>query len=219
MEILKAKASSVNVPGPNSKVFKDECLYSFDRPESPTGLYICLTRFLGVGRSYLEKYNQRTGSQIFLHIKRTKKEPSETEQNPEKVTKLAINMEGGFSTDSKAQWDQQNTIVVYPSLEVRLVFKLLRGLFFIIFINFQEFQISNHDIPLNISLSVAGVITSVSATKQAEVAAAFASWDGEALVDSKYYENLPQIPNPPQIPPKGWKCHTYIQKEVPEGRL
>ena len=37
------------------------------------------------------------------------------------MARLAINMEGGFSTDSKAQWDQQNTIVVYPSLEVSLI--------------------------------------------------------------------------------------------------
>jgi len=186
MEILKSKASSVKVPGPNSKVYKDECIYSFDRPECPTGLYVCLTRFVGVGKAWLERYSKRTGCQLFLHMKRTKKEPSETEQVPEKVSRLAINMEGGFSTDSKHQWEEQNTIVVFPNME--------------------EFEITNKDIPLNISLSVAGVITSVSATKQAEVAAASASWDGEALVNSKFCENLRQIPDPPQIPPKGWKC-------------
>jgi hypothetical protein len=36
---------------------------------------------------------------------------------PEKVSRLAINMEGGFSTTATQEWDQANRIVVWPSME------------------------------------------------------------------------------------------------------
>merc|ERR1719309_110693 len=118
MEVLKSNLNSVRVPGPGDKVYKDECLYSFDSPESETGLYICLSKFIGVGRPYLEKYHQRTGRQVFLHTRKVKKEPNgETEAVPEKVSRLAINMEGGFNTENKVEWEEINKIVVMPSLE------------------------------------------------------------------------------------------------------
>jgi len=185
MEVLKGNLDRVRVPGAQSKVFKDECLYSFDSPESKTGLYVCLNRFIGVGDRFLEKYSKRTDNRVFLHIKRTKKEVEDKEV-PEKVSRLAINMEGGFNTDSKDCWEENSRIVIFPSMEV--------------------IELNNSDLPLQANLAAAGVLTAVSATRQAQVDAATGSWDGEVLVVSKHAENLPQNPNPPIIPATGWKC-------------
>ena len=73
MDIIQNNLDRVKTPGPNDKVFKDECFYSFDSPESGSGLYVCLNRWIGVGRKYLEKYSNRTDNKIFLHIKKIKK--------------------------------------------------------------------------------------------------------------------------------------------------
>ena len=70
----------------------------------------------------------------------------------------------------------------------------------------EEVELNNPDLPMQVSLSTAGVLTAVSATKQAQVDAASGTWDGEALVVSKHAENLVQNPNPPVIPASGWKC-------------
>jgi len=185
MDVMKENLSRIRVPGAGDKVFKDECIYSFDSPECPTGLYICLNRFLGVGKQFLAKYSNRTDNKVFLHIKRTKKEVEEKEV-PEKVSRLAINIEGGFNTDNTDNWEETTRIIVLPSME--------------------EVDLSNPDLPMQVNLSAAGVLTAVSATKQAQVDAASGTWDGEALVVSKHAETLAQNPDPPVIPPSGWKC-------------
>jgi len=187
MEIIKENLSRIKVPGLGDKVFKDECFYCFDSPEGPTGLYVCLNRWLGVGERFLTKYSNRTDNKVFLHIKRTRKEKQEEPEGvPEKVSRLAINMDGGFQTDKGVEWEEVCKVVVLPSM--------------------ASFDITNSDLPMGVNLSIAGIRTAVSANKQAAIDAAQGTWDGEALVISKYAENLTQCPNPPKIPPKGWKC-------------
>lgn len=44
--------------------------------DSPTGLYVNLTTFLGLGQDHVQHYYQLTNNPVFLHIKRTKKEVS-----------------------------------------------------------------------------------------------------------------------------------------------
>ena len=62
---------NIRVPGANDSVYKDECLYSFDNPESENGLYICMSTFRGVGRDHLERHCQANpGKNVFLHIVR-----------------------------------------------------------------------------------------------------------------------------------------------------
>ena len=102
MDVIGANLDRIKTPGPNDRVYKDECFYSFDSPvwtflslfsswylrqESPTGLYICMNRWLGVGKDYLERYSKRTDNVVFLHIKRTRKPVEEKQEAPaEKVT-------------------------------------------------------------------------------------------------------------------------------------
>jgi len=186
MEVINANLDRIKAPGNGAKVYKDECFYSFDSPVSPSGLYVCLNRWLGVGERFLNKYSNRTDNKVFLHIKRTLKEKKEKEGVPEKVSKLAINMEGGFQTDNPEEWDEELKIVVLPGKD--------------------KIDINDPALPVAIQLAVAGIRVATSATKQNILDAASGTWDGEALVLSKHAENLKQDDNPPRIPPSGWKC-------------
>jgi len=203
MEVVKGNLSRIRVPGQADKVFKDECLYSFDSPECETGLYVCLNRFLGIGLKHLERYSKRTDNFVFLHIKRIRKEIEDTGV-PEKVSKLAINVEGGFNTDDKTEWIETSHIVVLPSKET--------------------IELNNPELPMQVSLAAAGILASVSATRQAQVDAASGTWDGEVLMVSKHADSLVQVANPPAIPPCGWKCENCDLKEnlwlnLTDGRI
>ena len=89
-----------------------------------------------------------------------------------KVSKLAINMEGGFQTDSTVEWDKELSVVVMPGLET--------------------FAITDPELPMGVQLAVAGIRTAVSAGTKAAVEAVQGTRDGEALVISKHAENLRQ---------------------------
>lgn len=39
---VRAHMKSVRIPGFHDKVYKDECMFSYDDPESPGGLYVNL---------------------------------------------------------------------------------------------------------------------------------------------------------------------------------
>jgi len=186
MEIINSNLDRIKTPGNNDKVYKDECFYSFDSPECETGLYVCFNRWLGVGERFLDKYSNRTDNKVFLHIKRTRKEKKEQEGVPEKVSRLAINMEGGFQTDNPEEWEEELAVVVLPSR--------------------QKLDVSDPSLPLQVTLAIAGIRCAMSATKKNILDASSGTWDGEKLIISKHAENLKQIENPPKIAPTGWKC-------------
>lgn len=91
--------------------------------DSPTGLYVSLTSFLGFSSKYVEGYFKKTGNAVFLHILREKIEipvPADAHmEGPEKkITRLAIGVEGGFDPDAnkrKFEHKYHYNIVVYPS--------------------------------------------------------------------------------------------------------
>lgn len=73
MDLLEQYLNNIRIPKSGDKVYKDECVYSFDNPECETGLYVSLFSFIGLGHEYLEKYYNKTGDAVFLHIRREKK--------------------------------------------------------------------------------------------------------------------------------------------------
>ena len=83
-DVLKAIAP----PKYNDKVFKDECMFSFDTPFSPNGIYVSLTNYRAYGQDFVKaSVAPNVGRDIFLHIKKKKvpKEGSkETENTSEK---------------------------------------------------------------------------------------------------------------------------------------
>ncbi|CAF4295296.1 unnamed protein product, partial [Adineta steineri] len=113
------KYKNVRVPGSNDNVYKDECLYSFDNPESEHGLYICMSTFRGVGKDHLERHcKMNPGKNVFLHILR-KRQPVPVDPNvePIKVTKLAIGVEGGFDANqsNRFTFEEKYEIYIHPN--------------------------------------------------------------------------------------------------------
>ena len=66
---LVAFSDKVQIPTQHNSVFNEECLFSFDGPESPDGLYVCMEKFIGLGKEHVAAYHNRTSNAIFLHRK------------------------------------------------------------------------------------------------------------------------------------------------------
>ncbi|XP_041979608.1 ubiquitin carboxyl-terminal hydrolase 5 [Aricia agestis] len=193
LDILAPHVSKIKIPGAQQMVYKDECVYSFDNPESATGLYVSLVSFLGFGRNYVEQYYQKTGNAVFLHIRREKipiPEAEKTGDGPEKkITRLAIGVEGGFDPDcGKSKYDivDHYSVVVLPG--------------------FHTFPWPNDNLPEVVKKSVQAVIDAESPFKMAEMAAMEGTWDGEKREISVHALDLKQLDNGVRVPPTGWKC-------------
>ncbi|XP_052286427.1 ubiquitin carboxyl-terminal hydrolase 5-like isoform X2 [Dreissena polymorpha] len=188
MSVFRPYFGKIRTPQAGDKVYKDECAFSFDNPESETGLYVCMNTFLGFGKKHVERYFKKTGNRVFLHLKRTRKEVvTEDAPTESKVTKLAIGVEGGFQTDEKKiKFEEHNSVVVLPGWET--------------------FSLPNQDLPEIVQMSVRGLLAAEDAWKMAEAAAMAGTWDGEKRLVSKHAENLLQLDNSVKVPPTGWKC-------------
>lgn len=193
LDLLTPHLSKIRIPTSQQLIYKDECVYSFDNPESDTGLYVSLVSYLGFGRNYVEQYFQKTGNNVFLHIKREKQpvpEPEQTGDGPEKkITRLAIGVEGGFDPacgKPKFTYTDHYSVVVLPG--------------------FHTFPWPNPALPEIVNKAVQTVIEAESPFKIAELAALQGTWDGEKREVSVHAVNLKQLDNGVKIPPSGWKC-------------
>ncbi|KAK7065667.1 ubiquitin-specific protease ubp14, partial [Halocaridina rubra] len=78
---------------------------------------------MGWSKEHVIRYSQRTGNDVFLHLKRVKKMlPPEKEMEPEKkIARLAIGMEGGFNPDAnkkKYEYEETKAVVILPNFDV-----------------------------------------------------------------------------------------------------
>merc|ERR1711972_871432 len=101
-------------PVAGTRIYKDECVYTYDTPESSNGLYICLNTFLGFSKNYAQAHHKKTGNAVFLHVKRTKRPVTVEEvESPQKITRLAIGVDGGFQGGTKPdEYDEEFKIVI-----------------------------------------------------------------------------------------------------------
>ena len=53
-------------PGHYDKVFKDECMFSFDTPFSPEGLYVNLHTWQAFGAEYVTTDASKSGNSLYL---------------------------------------------------------------------------------------------------------------------------------------------------------
>ncbi|KAJ7379748.1 Ubiquitin carboxyl-terminal hydrolase 5 [Desmophyllum pertusum] len=194
MEYLKS--SSIRVPGGGDKVYKDECVYCYDSPECDGGLYVCLATFLGFCEEHVHLHINKTSHKVFMHLKKVKKIETDTSTDvppKKKPTRLAIGVEGGFDMEkTKVEYDEFNSLSVLGTGGDPLVIPL-----------------PNADLPLQVQLSIAGVIAADTSAYKDQVA----SWDGEKRVISKHAQNLLQLDNGVKVPPRGWKCSMCDLKE------
>uniref|UniRef100_A0A668ASW4 Ubiquitin carboxyl-terminal hydrolase n=1 Tax=Myripristis murdjan TaxID=586833 RepID=A0A668ASW4_9TELE len=75
-ELLVPYMPTIRVPRTGDRVFKSECAFSYDSPESEGGLYVCMNTFLGFGREHVERHYRKTGQSVYMHLKRHIKEVS-----------------------------------------------------------------------------------------------------------------------------------------------
>ncbi|VDK70838.1 unnamed protein product [Litomosoides sigmodontis] len=171
-------------PALGDKIFKDECMYCFKSPLHSGGLYICLERFAGFCSDHVMGYYKRTARKGFLWCKQIKKMLAEAEEPQDKVTKLAIGVEGGFSSGPKYEITSEYAVVLCPDVDEK--------------------------VPLNrLTPKLADVchkiIENEGVQRQEILEAGINVWEGETRMNTRHL-NLEQIDNGKIIPPWGWKC-------------
>lgn len=79
----------------NTLIYKDECMRCYSNPEHPDGLNVCLKCLHGfcVDAGHSKHHFEKTNHALVLNIKKIPKENTEEDEN--KITKLAIGKEGG----------------------------------------------------------------------------------------------------------------------------
>ncbi|CAG7723166.1 unnamed protein product [Allacma fusca] len=189
--LVRAGMSKARSPVGGDRVYKEECVYSFDNPEIETGLYVSLASFWGLGRDFVERYADKTKETLFLHIRRIRtKIPKPKIDGPEKkVTRFAIGVEGGFDAnagDFDVKTEEFYQLVVIPG--------------------FHTISLPCDSLPEIVTLSINGILAADSATKLADLEAMSGTWDGEIRRVSQYAASLVQVNNGKKIPPTGWKC-------------
>ncbi|XP_078616117.1 ubiquitin carboxyl-terminal hydrolase 5-like isoform X1 [Branchiostoma floridae x Branchiostoma japonicum] len=193
LETLYGYLPCVKVPRGGEKIYKDECIYCYDTPESEGGLFVCLKSYMGLCHLHVQKFYEKfPENPIYLHLKRTKLEISgaagggEAEDPPaKKPTRLAIGVEGGFDVSEEGRYEIQEEIAI------------------VVMPGYESFPYpSIEDTPVQIQLAIEGILKSSGADKQSAVEA----WDGEVRQVSKHADKLEQLNNGVKVPPKGWKC-------------
>jgi len=117
LPVLRSQMSNMKIPRASDKVYKDECLLSFDSPFSDTGLYVNIVSYRGYGKDYLQHDIQKCGGKVYLHQKwqQVPKPPDQTAADGVAATapnKLAIGVEGGFITEAKYDIIKEHALVV-----------------------------------------------------------------------------------------------------------
>lgn len=124
LPVIRSQFGGLRLPTARDKVYKDECLFSFDSPFSSTGLYVNLSTWAGFGEQYYLEDAAKTGHKLYLHQKWDQVEKKkggdgdDEEENtrdgaaaPE-VTTLAIGVPGGFMSESKYDIIKTHALVV-----------------------------------------------------------------------------------------------------------
>jgi len=178
--------SCLQVPSFGDRVRKVECVYSFDTPESPDGLFVSMSNFQGLSSAHLDMEFARHASPLYLNIKWKRiPKPTKPEAEKEEVTKLAIGVDGGFDTgEEKFDYEKTNFLAVMPD-------KILVPL-------------PQQELPELITMVVDGIMK---ASDLSEEEAQVLSWEDKRQV-TKYADSIVQLSNGKKInpDPSTWKC-------------
>ena len=188
LPIIRGEMSKLRIPHGSDKVYKDECMFSFDSPFSDNGLYVNMITFHGYGKDYLMHDIKSSGCKIYLHELWQQVEKKEEKEQEAKPTKLAIGVSGGFMAESSYDVVKEHFLVVVngDALEsIRLPCPELPE-----FVSNVAQAIIDHDgMKLNMQVS---------------------TWDAdsEKRLVSRYAQDLEQVnPDGKRVPqdPKQWK--------------
>jgi ubiquitin carboxyl-terminal hydrolase 5/13 len=117
--------NKVVVPDSFTRVFKDDCMFSFDTPFDPQGLDICMTCHQAFSRGefkYTQMHSEFYDHDVFLNYKKVKK-VLKKEQNPPKMIKLEIKETSEadlFETICSIYLPKSDISIPYPDNELQL---------------------------------------------------------------------------------------------------
>ncbi|XP_033894289.3 ubiquitin carboxyl-terminal hydrolase 13-like isoform X2 [Acipenser ruthenus] len=186
-ELLVPFMPTIRVPRIGDRVFKSECAFSYDSPESEGGLYVCMNTFLGFGREHVERHYRKTGQCVYMHLKRTMKEKATgasggaipRRKNGKVFLDLDLNCD--FNGDDY-EYEDEARLVIFP--------------------DHYEIPLPNiEELPALVTIACDAVLNAKSPYRRQEPD----SWDDEVQV-SKHASSLRQLDNGVRIPPSGWKC-------------
>ncbi|XP_019388312.1 PREDICTED: ubiquitin carboxyl-terminal hydrolase 13 [Crocodylus porosus] len=186
-EMLVPYMPTIRVPKAGDRVYKAECAFSYDSPDSEGGLYVCMNTFLGFGREHVERHYRKTGQCAYMHLKR---------HVIEKVTgaaggALPKRSNGKLFLDLETNGDLNNDDYEYED-EAKLV----------IFPDHYEISLPNiEELPALVTIACDALLSSKSPYRKQDPD----SWEEELQV-SKHAKSLVQLDNGVRIPPSGWKC-------------
>ncbi|WIA38798.1 hypothetical protein OEZ86_002085 [Tetradesmus obliquus] len=199
LDKVRAGMRGLQAPGHFDKVYKNECMYSYDTPESPGGLYVNLKTWQGFGEDYVELDQRKTGSTLYLHLLWKRVPIPEDElaaaaaaaaaDAASKPTKLALGTEGGFAVEPQKDYTLDKTaalVVLQGAGQPRL-----------------RVDLPCADLPE----LVINVINAIQAHEDASKQEAVSAWEEERRV-SRYAEGLPQLDSGRKISPNpaDWRC-------------
>ncbi|CAM4624856.1 unnamed protein product [Leuciscus chuanchicus] len=193
-ELLVPYMPTIRVPRTGDRVFKSECAFSYDSPESEGGLYVCLNTFLGFGREHVERHYRKTGQSVYMHLKRHVKQKATgaaggaipRRRNGKVFLDLELNRD--FNGDDYEYEDEAKLVIFPDHFEIPLP-------------NIEE-------LPALVTIACDAVLNAQSPYKKQESD----SWEEEIQV-SKHARSLRQQENGVRIPPSGWKCAKCEMRE------
>lgn len=188
LPIIRGEISKLRIPQAADKVYKDECVLSFDSPFSDTGLYVNMATYKGYGRDYLDLDVKNTGCKLYLHELWNQFEKTPDENAPQTApSKLAIGVEGGFMGESQYEIVKEHFLVVVNGS------------------NLESIRLPCSELPEYVSNVAQAIINHEGMKSNLQVQ----TWDAdnERFV-SRYADNLEQVnPEGKKIPqdPKQWR--------------
>lgn len=194
LAIIRGDFAKMKMPTSFDKVYKDECVVSFDTPYSEGGLYVNLNNWQGYGHAHVGRDVERSGSKVYLHQRWKqvlKEEPAASEM--EKPASLVV--DGGnnvFDETRKFEITKENSLAVVTGSTVDGPV-------------FQYIPLPNTELPEFVSNIAEAIIKHDG--MQAKMAEEVWSADSE-IFESKYARDLQLLSNDKKISndPSTWVC-------------
>ncbi|XP_061308438.1 ubiquitin carboxyl-terminal hydrolase 13 isoform X1 [Pezoporus flaviventris] len=186
-ELLVPYMPTIRVPKSGDRVYKTECAFSYDSPDSEGGLYVCMNTFLGFGREHIERHYRKTGQCVYLHLKRRviEKVPGASggALPKRRNAKLFLDLEINSDLNSDDfEYEDEAKLVLFP--------------------DHYEIPLPNiEELPALVTIACDALLSAKSPYRKQDPD----SWE-EELQASKHAKTLVQLDNGVRIPPSGWKC-------------
>ncbi|NXJ65971.1 UBP13 hydrolase, partial [Rostratula benghalensis] len=186
-ELLVPYMPTIRVPKSGDRVYKTECAFSYDSPDSEGGLYVCMNTFLGFGREHIERHYRKTGQCVYLHLKRhlIEKVPGASggALPKRRNAKLFLDLETNSDLNSDDfEYEDEAKLVIFP--------------------DHYEISLPNiEELPALVTIACDALLSAKSPYRKQDPD----SWE-EELQASKHAKTLVQLDNGVRIPPSGWKC-------------